>query len=288
MDDHLIRILNQMYISNSKKIDELTNQNFNIINNIMEIYRNQITTINQQPAPAPAPANQHQVPANQHQEQVPSNQHQEQVPINQHQAQAPSNQQPLNQHINTLLRNFNLPFNIPDNLQFNIPDNLPIYFNYQIHTSNIDPVIVHPSNEQINNATENLLFGNIINPLNTNCPISLEQFTNTSNVTIIKHCKHIFNTNNLMNWFRTNCKCPVCRFDIREYNANNDTNNDTNNDANNDTNNDTDTDTDSENENEINIPIQSLINNIQTLSESPNANNAQQIVSDFINIFNNL
>jgi hypothetical protein len=23
-----------------------------------------------------------------------------------------------------------------------------------------------------------------------------------------------------MNWFRTNCRCPVCRYDIRNYNSN--------------------------------------------------------------------
>jgi hypothetical protein len=23
-----------------------------------------------------------------------------------------------------------------------------------------------------------------------------------------------------MNWFRTNCRCPVCRYDIRDYNSN--------------------------------------------------------------------
>jgi len=37
---------------------------------------------------------------------------------------------------------------------------------------------------------------------------------------MIRHCRHIFNTNSLISWFNTNCKCPVCRYDIRNYNPN--------------------------------------------------------------------
>ena len=192
--------------------------------------------------------------------------------------------------------------------------------------NNLEPIIVHPTNEQISNATENLIFSNIINPINTQCPISLEQFTNSSSVTMIKHCKHIFNTTNLMNWFTTNCKCPVCRFDIRDY---------VNKDAS-ESDLASEHDSESENENEtfnnttpatlqvpsptpatLQVPsptpssvpitlnninqlpllinrnvsnIQSLINNIQTLSEQSDIdiNNTQQILSDFMNIFNNV
>jgi hypothetical protein len=35
-----------------------------------------------------------------------------------------------------------------------------------------------------------------------------------------------------MSWFNSNCKCPVCRYDIRDYNPNGNNNNDNNNNNN--------------------------------------------------------
>lgn len=81
----------------------------------------------------------------------------------------------------------------------------------------LQPIIIRPTQAQIENATCSLVYGEIIEPINTSCPISLETFTETSEVTLIKHCKHIFNKQNLMSWFNGNCKCPVCRYDIRNY-----------------------------------------------------------------------
>ena len=70
---------------------------------------------------------------------------------------------------------------------------------------------------QIQTATRTLNFSNITNPINTSCPITHEQFDNTSNVTMILQCRHIFNTNSLMHWFNTHHVCPMCRFDIRNH-----------------------------------------------------------------------
>ena len=39
-------------------------------------------------------------------------------------------------------------------------------------------------------------------------------------VSVIRYCGHIFKTDELNTWFRSNCRCPVCRYDIRNYNAN--------------------------------------------------------------------
>jgi hypothetical protein len=36
---------------------------------------------------------------------------------------------------------------------------------------------------------------------------------------VIRFCGHIFNTEQLNTWFRSNCRCPVCRYDIRRYNT---------------------------------------------------------------------
>lgn len=90
------------------------------------------------------------------------------------------------------------------------------------HTSFIrnffDPVTVSPSQTQVELATRNVRYGDIIRPLNTSCPISLENFTDDDIVTVIRHCNHIFHTRGINSWFRSNCKCPICRYDIRSYN----------------------------------------------------------------------
>jgi hypothetical protein len=91
----------------------------------------------------------------------------------------------------------------------------------RILNSFLEPVNITPTPTQIENATRNILYGDILDPINNSCPISLESFIDTSNVTMIRHCRHIFNTSSLMSWFNGNCKCPVCRYDIRNYNPNN-------------------------------------------------------------------
>ena len=59
-----------------------------------------------------------------------------------------------------------------------------------------------------------------MSPINRACPISLENFNDTDIVSIIRFCGHIFNRDELNTWFRTNCRCPVCRYDIRNYQSN--------------------------------------------------------------------
>jgi hypothetical protein len=84
----------------------------------------------------------------------------------------------------------------------------------------MQPVEVYPTQSQIEAATRRVQYCNISRPLNTQCPISLDDFTDSDIVTVIRPCGHIFQTEHLMNWFRTNCRCPVCRYDIRDYNSN--------------------------------------------------------------------
>jgi hypothetical protein len=80
-----------------------------------------------------------------------------------------------------------------------------------------DPVEIFPTQDQIEIATKVARFGDIVFPLNISCPISLDFFSNNSQVLVIRQCNHIFNINELQTWFRVNCKCPVCRYDIRDY-----------------------------------------------------------------------
>jgi len=83
-----------------------------------------------------------------------------------------------------------------------------------------DPVEVYPTQSQIETATRRVRYCDIISPKNTSCPISLTNFTDNDMVTVIRHCGHIFNTDDLTVWFRSHCNCPVCRYDIREDNSN--------------------------------------------------------------------
>jgi len=116
------------------------------------------------------------------------------------------------------LRNPNLSF-LPNNQdQFmrryltNIPDLL-----FGTIGQELTSVVVRPTDRQIRESTQLVRFGNIIDPQNGNCPISLERFDEQQLVTRIIFCGHIFSTNELQRWFETNVRCPLCRFDIREH-----------------------------------------------------------------------
>ena len=85
----------------------------------------------------------------------------------------------------------------------------------------LEPVPTYPGTLQIEIATRNVRYGDIVSPMNTSCPISLEIFTDSDIVTIICYCGHIFMASEIHNWFASNCRCPVCRYDIREYRTTN-------------------------------------------------------------------
>jgi hypothetical protein len=87
-------------------------------------------------------------------------------------------------------------------------------------TSLFENVPVFPSAEQIDNATRTIAFQEIESPINTSCPITMENFGPSQLVMQITHCGHIFNPTHLHSWFRTHVKCPVCRHDIRESREN--------------------------------------------------------------------
>lgn len=76
-----------------------------------------------------------------------------------------------------------------------------------------------PTNDQINRATLNTVFSNIISPVNATCPISRDEFSDDSEITMIRGCNHIFNRSSLREWFASHSTCPMCRSDIREYRA---------------------------------------------------------------------
>ena len=78
-----------------------------------------------------------------------------------------------------------------------------------------DPVVVYPTQTQVDIATRRARYRDIVSPRNISCPISMADFSDNDIVTVIRHCGHVFATDQLNIWFATHCTCPVCRFDIR-------------------------------------------------------------------------
>ncbi len=94
--------------------------------------------------------------------------------------------------------------------------------NYVFTNNFYDPVMVVPTEEQINRAVSFTSYINAVQSLSpenrpTTCPISMEPFEDTHPVATIRHCGHIFNESYLRDWFRINVHCPLCRYDIRDY-----------------------------------------------------------------------
>jgi hypothetical protein len=81
---------------------------------------------------------------------------------------------------------------------------------------NLQDVIVRPTAEQLNTALETITYVQT-NHSPTRCPITLEDFVAGDQVTRIRPCGHVFQTQSIRNWFSNRVRCPVCRCDIREY-----------------------------------------------------------------------
>lgn len=71
-----------------------------------------------------------------------------------------------------------------------------------------DPVLVIPTQEQIDNAIED------IESSTTDCAICQDVIS--SDGCRIRSCQHVYHKNCLLDWFALNVRCPVCRHDIRE------------------------------------------------------------------------
>jgi hypothetical protein len=152
-------------------------------------------------------------------------------------------------------------------------------------------VPVRPTNAQIQNATRETRYRDIVNPSNETCPISLERFEPNDLVTQIIHCGHIFCQTELQEWFQDNVRCPVCRYDIRDYTNTNET--DTNETNTNEPNtNETNTNTNTMNTNTNTMNTNTSIPNISNMTfvRNPTTNQTEQIMFDFEvdNQFNNI
>ena len=146
---------------------------------------------------------------------------------------------------------------------------------FNMFTNFFDPIVIHPTPSQIESATRRVRYCDITSPINRSCPISLENFNDSDMVTVIRFCGHIFNTEHLNTWFQSNCRCPICRYDIRNYNSsvnNSSFYNETNNIVN----------------NEPNTNISSQNNSSETNEERNNITGNQPILNLFEDISGNL
>jgi hypothetical protein len=161
------------------------------------------------------------------------------------------------------------------------------------------PIEVFPTQSQIELATRNVRYCDILNPVNRSCPISLDTFTDSDMVSVIRFCGHIFKIEQLNTWFMANCRCPVCRYDIRSYQSNTPTNifSQNNTDqvlpssvdvSNNSTTENTSVETNEERNPSTNIPVNSRQNTFtnyldifldNTLSEFSDANDISPLIS---------
>jgi hypothetical protein len=78
-------------------------------------------------------------------------------------------------------------------------------------------VEVCPTPSQIATATQCFEYSSSMSNVNTSCPITLDDFQEGETVCQIKHCRHTFKEEAIRNWFLHNVRCPVCRYDIRDY-----------------------------------------------------------------------
>ena len=78
------------------------------------------------------------------------------------------------------------------------------------------PVRIRPNIRQIRSSTRILQYRDISSN-QTICPIRRESFEQDQSVMQILQCSHIFDELSLRRHFRFSSRCPMCRYDIRDY-----------------------------------------------------------------------
>jgi hypothetical protein len=99
------------------------------------------------------------------------------------------------------------------------PPTFDISMNMSFWEFPLNPPVRGISREQIANNTTTYGYTNEMRESEVDaseniCPISLEPFQVGDVICEIRGCGHKFKRPNLMNWFRRNPRCPVCRYDV--------------------------------------------------------------------------
>lgn len=82
-------------------------------------------------------------------------------------------------------------------------------------TEFLAPVIIRPSTDQIDNSTVICLLTESESPVI--CTICQESMVAGTSIRKILHCNHVFHVGCIDTWMTNNTRCPVCRYDIRDY-----------------------------------------------------------------------
>ena len=194
-------------------------------------------------------------------------------------------------------RRYNSPIdNVLTAVGHNILNTIRRETNDYVTNLELENVPVIPNENEIEHATQTIQFNNIINPPNSTCPISLTRFEpdSSANVLRIRHCGHIFVPEQLQIWFTHNCRCPLCRYDIRTFsigrgvfeplpNDNNDGNDD--NDDNNDNDNNENDNDNNENDGNDGNDGNHTTNYVPVFSRTFQATTMQGLVEELSNIF---
>ena len=111
--------------------------------------------------------------------------------------------------------NINNRTNVNPNVSSSIFDSNEItnFFTNFLNTS----VSIRPTQQQIESASRLIKYSEIEHPLSEICPILLERFSNEEMIRQLKPCGHLFCQSSFQQWFENNVRCPVCRYDIRNY-----------------------------------------------------------------------
>ncbi len=117
----------------------------------------------------------------------------------------------------------------PPNIRQPTANNL---FSYLLYPSTIRPhnaslfqdVIVRPTQEQLENASESFEYDGTVELLNTQCPITMGEFQIGDRIRRIHYCRHAFHEEPFLSWFQNHVRCPICRHDIRDHVTNHATN----------------------------------------------------------------
>tara|TARA_B100000073_G_scaffold334137_1_gene326348 strand:- start:6931 stop:7584 length:654 start_codon:yes stop_codon:yes gene_type:complete len=97
-------------------------------------------------------------------------------------------------------------------------------FEFSFPSDFFESVTIRPTTEEINRSTRVVAYNEITNPINETCPISMHRYSQTDIVRQIIECGHIFMPNELLQSFERDPRCPVCRYDIRNYRENSNNN----------------------------------------------------------------
>jgi len=110
-------------------------------------------------------------------------------------------------------RNANLSLSIVSRwMQQPVRTTMVMNFPIDLSGSFMDPIPVLPTPAQVAAATE--LQSDL---QDTQCSICQETITSGLS---IRHCGHCFHLHCIHQWFTLNPRCPVCRYDIRDFQPN--------------------------------------------------------------------